>query len=87
MNIDPILPGERVLCAVSGGADSMCLLTQMVSLAAQTGFSVLCAHFDHRQRGAESQRDADFVRAWCAEHDVPCFVEAYEGGRSDEASL
>ena len=87
MNIDPIQSGERVLCAVSGGADSMCLLTQMVSLAAQTGFSVLCAHFDHRQRGAESQRDADFVRAWCAEHDVPCFVEAYEGGRSDEASL
>lgn len=87
MNIDPIQSGERVLCAVSGGADSMCLLSQMVSLAAQTGFSVLCAHFDHRQRGAESQRDADFVRAWCAEHDVPCFVEAYEGGRSDEASL
>ena len=87
MNIDPIQSGERVLCAVSGGADSMCLLSQMVSLAAQTGFSVLCAHFDHRQRGAESRRDADFVRAWCAEHDVPCFVEAYEGGRSDEASL
>ena len=87
MNIDPIQSGERVLCAVSGGADSMCLLSQMVSLAAQTGFSVLCAHFDHRQRGAESQRDADFVRAWCAEHDVACFVEAYEGGRSDEASL
>ena len=87
MNIDPILPGERVLCAVSGGADSMCLLAQMLSLAAQTGFTVLCAHFDHRQRGAESQRDADFVRAWCAEHAVPCFVEAYEGGRRDEASL
>ena len=87
MNIDPVRSGERVLCAVSGGADSMCLLAQLLSLAAQSGFAVLCAHFDHRQRGAESQRDADFVRAWCAEHDVPCFVEAYEGGRSDEASL
>ena len=87
MNIDPVQSGERVLCAVSGGADSMCLLAQMLSLAAQTGFTVLCAHFDHRQRGEESQRDAEFVRAYCAEHAVPCFVEAYEGGRRDEAAL
>ena len=87
MNLDPILPGERVLCAVSGGADSMCLLARMLSLAAQTGFTVLCAHFDHRQRGEESRRDAAFVRAYCAEHGVHCFVEAYEGDRHDEAAL
>ena len=87
MNIDPVRSGERVLCAVSGGADSMCLLAQLLSLAAQNGFTVLCAHFDHRQRGAESRRDADFVRAWCAEHAVACFVEAYEGDRRDEAAL
>ena len=87
MNIDPVRSGERVLCAVSGGADSMCLLAQLLSLAAQSGFAVLCAHFDHRQRGEESQRDADFVRAFCAEHAVPCFVKAYEGGRRDEAAL
>lgn len=87
MNIDPVGRGDRVLCAVSGGADSMCLLARMLSLAAQTGFTVLCAHFDHRQRGEESQRDADFVRAWCAEHAVACLVEAYEGSRHDEAAL
>ena len=87
MNIDPVRSGERVLCAVSGGADSMCLLAQLLSLAAQSGFAVLCAHFDHRQRGEESRRDADFVRAYCAEHAVPCFVEAYEGDRCDEAAL
>ena len=87
MNTDVIRPGERVLCAVSGGADSMCLLAQLMEAAAQTGFSVLCAHFNHRQRGEESQRDEAFVRAWCAEHAVACFVEANEGERHDEASL
>lgn len=87
MNIDPVQRSERVLCAVSGGADSMCLLAQMMVLAEQKGFTVLCAHFDHRQRGAESRRDADFVRAFCAEHAVACFVEAYEGDRHDEAAL
>ena len=63
MNLDLILPGERVLCAVSGGADSMCLLAQMLSHAAQTGFEVLCAHFDHRQRGEEFRAafDGDLV--------------------------
>ena len=87
MNIDFIQRGERVLCAVSGGADSMCLLTQMMALSEPKGFAVLCAHFDHRQRGEESQRDANFVRAFCAEHAVPCFVSAYEGERRDEAAL
>lgn len=87
MNIDPVQRSERVLCAVSGGADSMCLLAQMMVLAEQKGFTVLCAHFDHRQRGAESRRDAEFVRAFCAEHAVACFVEAYEGDRHDEAAL
>ncbi|MBQ3262825.1 MAG: tRNA lysidine(34) synthetase TilS [Oscillospiraceae bacterium] len=87
MNIDPVRRADRVLCAVSGGADSMCLLAQMLERAPQKGFAVLCAHFDHRQRGEESQRDADFVRAFCAEHAVPCFVEAYEGERHDEAAL
>ena len=87
MNIDPVRRADRVLCDVSGGADSMCLLAQMLERAPQKGFAVLCAHFDHRQRGEESQRDADFVRAFCAEHAVPCFVEAYEGERHDEAAL
>ena len=37
MNIDPIRPGDRVLCAVSGGADSMYLLCRMLELAPQRG--------------------------------------------------
>ena len=57
MNIDRIAPGERVLCAVSGGADSMYLLCRMRELGDANGFSVACAHYNHRLRGAESDRD------------------------------
>ena len=46
--------GGRVLCAVSGGLDSMCLLDYM---ARQRGFSVAAAHFNHQLRGAEADRD------------------------------
>lgn len=58
--------GEKLLCAVSGGADSVCLLLLMRQIAEMRGFSVACAHYDHRLRGAESARDAAFVRALCA---------------------
>ena len=73
MHIDPVRPGDRVLCAVSGGADSMYLLSRMLELGAERGFSVLCAHFDHGMREASAQ-DAAFVSDWCAAHGVPCFV-------------
>ena len=60
--------GGRVLCAVSGGLDSMCLLHFAASLP---GFSAAAAHFDHRLRET-SGRDRRFVEDWCAGHGVPC---------------
>ena len=66
-----LLPaGCTVLCAVSGGADSVCLLDLVRRLGNVT---VLCAHFDHGIRGAESARDAAFVEALCKEWGVPFF--------------
>lgn len=61
---------EPVLCAVSGGVDSMYLLCRLREL----GYDVIAAHFDHRLRGAESERDARFVRDFCAENDIPCVL-------------
>ena len=83
---DRVRPGERVLCAVSGGADSMYLLARMLELAGEGGFQVLCAHYNHRLRGAESERDEAFVRAWCGEHAVPVFVGAYGGSRDRKST-
>jgi tRNA(Ile)-lysidine synthase len=59
------LRGGKVLCAVSGGADSVCLLALMREESAAGEFSVACAHFNHRLRGDESDRDEAFVRALC----------------------
>ena len=82
MTIDAIAPGAHVLCAVSGGVDSMYLLYRMAELAAQRGFVVGCAHFNHGLRGAESDRDEAFVRVQCKKLGVPFYA-----GRGDVASV
>ena len=58
--------GDRVVCALSGGADSMAMLWCLHSLQAGLGITVSAAHFNHRLRGAEADRDEAFVRAFCA---------------------
>ena len=43
--------GSRVLCAVSGGADSMCLLHMLRSKSEELGIEVAAAHYEHGLRG------------------------------------
>lgn len=75
--------GGLVLCAVSGGIDSMCLLHFLHELSKQREFTVAAAHFNHRLRGGESDRDATFVAGWCRGEGIPCVVEA--GDVAEEA--
>lgn len=67
--------GTKILCAVSGGADSMCLLHLLRSLENERGISVVAAHFEHGLRGEESLRDMAFVETWCRAQGIPCVSE------------
>ncbi len=67
-------PGDRVVCAVSGGADSVALLFCMYLLAEKLQISLSAAHFNHHLRGEESDRDEAFVRALCKYYDIPLQV-------------
>lgn len=68
---EPLLPRDgAILCAVSGGADSMCLLHMIYS----RGIKVVAAHFEHGIRGEESLRDARFVESWCREAGIDCVI-------------
>ena len=66
-----VRPGDTVICAVSGGADSMALLWGMFLLKEKLGIRLEAAHFDHGLRGAESAADAEFVEKFCDFHDIP----------------
>lgn len=76
-----MLPQEgTILCALSGGADSMALLTVLERWAKERSLTLHAAHFNHQLRGEESQRDEDFVTDWCRLRGIPLVV-----GRGDVA--
>ena len=58
-------PGDRVIAAVSGGADSVCLLALLCAWREPRGISIRALHVHHGLRGEEADRDADFVRSLC----------------------
>lgn len=77
----PLEGAGSILCAVSGGVDSMGLLHLLWRLGDSLGLTVSAATFDHRLRPGSAE-DAAFVRDWCAAHGIPCQV-----GGGDVAGL
>ena len=69
-----IVPGDTVVCAVSGGADSVALLFGLYLLKEKLDISLEAAHFNHCLRGEESYRDESFVRSFCDRYDIPLHV-------------
>ena len=64
-------PGDRVIAAVSGGADSVAMLFALYLLRDELGIALEAAHFNHHLRGAESDRDETFVTDFCGRYDIP----------------
>ncbi|MEA4911131.1 MAG: tRNA lysidine(34) synthetase TilS [Oscillospiraceae bacterium] len=78
-----LYPGDNVIACVSGGADSMALLFFLHKNKETLGIGELSAcHFNHGLRGADSDRDAETVRAYCARLGVP--LETERGGMASK---
>ena len=58
---------DCVIAGVSGGADSMCMLMTLLGLKQEFDLDIIVAHVNHGIRGEEAERDADFVRDFCAD--------------------
>jgi len=58
-------PADKILLAVSGGADSTALMYAVCAIKAENVLSgdIICAHINHQLRGSESDGDEAFVIA------------------------
>ncbi len=65
---------DKVLVALSGGADSVALLRLLLHL----GYTCEAAHCNFHLRGAESDRDEEFVRSLCREQEVPLHIVHFD---------
>lgn len=65
---------DKILVALSGGADSVALLRILLSL----GYTCECAHCNFHLRGLESDRDESFVRQLCEEHSIPLHITHFD---------
>lgn len=77
--------GTKLVCAVSGGADSVALLHGLLKVNELHGcrWSLHVAHLDHQLR-AESGDDARFVQEMSSELGLPCTVGIADVGNFSE---
>ncbi len=69
-----VMPGAHVLCAVSGGADSVALLCLLCAAQEKLGIRVSAAHVEHGIRGEDSVQDMAFVRDLCAQKNIEFYA-------------
>jgi len=73
-------PDQRVGVAVSGGADSVCLLHVLRELAPRWSLRLFVVHLDHQLRGEASRADAAFVRELAAALNLPFELQETDVG-------
>lgn len=68
-------PGDRVLLALSGGADSLSLFHALTAAREELAIELAALHVHHGMRGAEADADVRFLQSVCADRGVPLHVE------------
>jgi tRNA(Ile)-lysidine synthase len=77
---DLFAPGDKVLVAVSGGPDSLCLLHLLSRLAGQLSISVQAVYVNHGLR-PEAAREALYVKKMAANMGLPAIVCRTDAGK------
>jgi tRNA(Ile)-lysidine synthase len=67
--------GQHVLVAVSGGPDSVAVLSLLATLASAWRLRLTAVHFNYGLRGPESDGDEAFVTVFCRERGIPLIVQ------------
>lgn len=73
-----ISTGDRVVVALSGGADSVSLLDALCSLKEKYNLTIYAAHLNHNLRGEEAERDENFCKILCKNYEVELFIKSID---------
>jgi len=73
-----LISGGKLVVAVSGGPDSVCLLHILTKLQKELQTSLHIAHLNHKLRGAESEADAEYVSELARKFNIPATIEGRE---------
>ena len=72
---DMLKSGDRVIVALSGGADSVSLLDNLNDIKELYNLTIYAAHVNHLLRGAEAERDENFCKILCEKYNVELFIK------------
>jgi tRNA(Ile)-lysidine synthase len=73
--------GDKVLVALSGGPDSVCLLNILFLLKEELDIDISAAHLNHLLRGEDAFKDEEYVIDLCNKMGIKCFVKRVDINR------
>lgn len=66
---------DKILIALSGGPDSICLMHILVKLREKYNFKLYAAHINHMLRGEEADKDEEYVEKMCNKYDIKLYIK------------
>lgn len=66
--------GDKIVVAVSGGPDSMCLLNILKNLRPKFSTELFVAHINHMIR-EEADSETEYVKNYCEKNNIKCFIK------------
>ncbi|MDD2978591.1 MAG: tRNA lysidine(34) synthetase TilS [Hespellia sp.] len=85
-----LVPGDKVIVGVSGGADSVCLFSMLADYRLEMDFSMVAVHVNHNLRGQAALDDQQYVERLCEQAGVPleiCSEDVAAYAREQKQSL
>jgi len=83
-----IKSGDKILVALSGGPDSVCLLNILFALKEELNIDIAAAHLNHLLRGEDAFKDEEYALNLCNSMGIQCFVRRVDiNGYSKEHKL
>ncbi|MDF2699819.1 MAG: tilS [Haloplasmataceae bacterium] len=68
---------DKIVVAVSGGPDSMCLLHYLINYKKNTKIEIIAAHVNHHTRGIENVVEQKLIEKFCEENNIDIYVEDF----------